>query len=109
MSKFIYLDNAATTQVYPEVLKAMEPYFTEYYGNPSSIYSFAGESKKAVDAARQTIADFLHATPEEIYFTGGGSECAGPGRGHRSTSPRERRSPRRPRRLPSPQRRPDPG
>lgn len=74
MSKFIYLDNAATTQVYPEVLKAMEPYFTEYYGNPSSIYSFAGESKKAVDAARQTIADFLHATPEEIYFTGGGSE-----------------------------------
>ena len=74
MSKFIYLDNAATTQVYPEVLKAMEPYFTEYYGNPSSIYSFAGESKKAVDAARQTIADFLHATSEEIYFTGGGSE-----------------------------------
>lgn len=74
MSKFIYLDNAATTQVYPEVLKAMEPYFTEYYGNPSSIYSFAGESKKAVDGARQTIADFLHATPEEIYFTGGGSE-----------------------------------
>lgn len=74
MSKFIYLDNAATTQVYPEVLKAMEPYFTEYYGNPSSIYSFAGESKKAVDEARQTIADFLHATPEEIYFTGGGSE-----------------------------------
>ena len=74
MDKLIYLDNAATTQVYPEVLKAMEPYFTEYYGNPSSIYSFAGESKKAVDGARQTIADFLHATPEEIYFTGGGSE-----------------------------------
>lgn len=74
MSKFIYLDNAATTQVYPEVLKAMEPYFTEYYGNPSSIYSFAVESKKAVDEARQTIADFLHATSEEIYFTGGGSE-----------------------------------
>ena len=74
MDKLIYLDNAATTQVYPEVLKAMEPYFTEYYGNPSSIYSFAGESKKAVDGARQTIADFLHATSEEIYFTGGGSE-----------------------------------
>ena len=52
----------------------MLPYFTEYYGNPSSIYSFAGESKKAVDEARQTIADFLHATSEEIYFTGGGSE-----------------------------------
>lgn len=74
MSELIYLDNAATTQVYPEVLEAMKPYFTEYYGNPSSIYSFAGESKKAVDGARQTIADFLNTTPEEIYFTGGGSE-----------------------------------
>lgn len=74
MSKLIYLDNAATTQVYTEVFDAMKPYFTEYYGNPSSIYSFAGESKKAVDAARSTIADFIHATPEEIYFTGGGSE-----------------------------------
>ena len=52
MAKLIYLDNAATTQVYPEVLDAMLPYFTEYYGNPSAIYSFAGESKKAVDEAR---------------------------------------------------------
>ena len=51
MAKLIYLDNAATTQVYPEVLDAMLPYFTEYYGNPSAIYSFAGESKKAVDEA----------------------------------------------------------
>ena len=74
MSKLIYLDNAATTQVYPEVLEAMTPYFTEHYGNPSSIYSFAGESKRAVDAARNTMAKFLNASTEEIYFTGGGSE-----------------------------------
>lgn len=74
MSKLIYLDNAATTQVYPEVLEAMIPYFTEHYGNPSSIYSFAGESKCAVDAARNTMAEFLNASTEEIYFTGGGSE-----------------------------------
>ena len=74
MSKLIYLDNAATTQVYPEVLEAMIPYFTEHYGNPSSIYSFAGESKRAVDAARNTMAKFLNASTEEIYFTGGGSE-----------------------------------
>lgn len=75
MSKLVYLDNAATTQVYPEVLDAMQPFFTEYYGNPSSIYSFAGEGKKAVDAARSTMAEFLNAAPEEIYFTGGGSEA----------------------------------
>ena len=75
MSKpFIYMDNAATTQVYPEVFDAMKPYFTEFYGNPSSIYSFAGNSKKAVEDARKTIADFLGARTEEIYFTGGGSE-----------------------------------
>ena len=74
MSKCIYMDNAATTQVYPEVFNAMKPYFTEFYGNPSSIYSFAGNSKKAVEDARKTIADFLGARTEEIYFTGGGSE-----------------------------------
>ena len=72
MSKCIYMDNAATTQVYPEVFDAMKPYFTEFYGNPSSIYSFAGNSKKAVEDARKTIADFLGARTEEIYFTGGG-------------------------------------
>lgn len=70
----IYLDNAATTQVYPEVLEAMLPYFTEYYGNPSSIYSFAGEANKAVTKARETLAEMIHAKTEEIYFTGGGSE-----------------------------------
>lgn len=74
MSKCIYMDNAATTQVYPEVFDAMKPYFTEFYGNPSSIYSFAGNSKKAVEDARKIIADFLGARTEEIYFTGGGSE-----------------------------------
>ena len=74
MSKCIYMDNAATTQVYPEVFEAMKPYFTEFYGNPSSIYSFAGNSKKAVEDSRKTIADFLGARTEEIYFTGGGSE-----------------------------------
>lgn len=74
MNKVIYLDNAATTQVYPEVVKAMTPYFTEYYGNPSSIYSFAEEADKAVNKARETIAEFINAKSEEIYFTGGGSE-----------------------------------
>lgn len=74
MNQWIYLDNAATTQVYPEVLDAMLPYFAEVYGNPSAIYSFAGESKKAVDNARMHVAELIHAKPEEIYFTGGGSE-----------------------------------
>ena len=74
MSKLIYLDNAATTQVYPEVLDAMLPYFTEHYGNPAAIYSFAGESERAVAKARKQIADVIGAKTEEIYFTGGGSE-----------------------------------
>lgn len=70
----IYLDNAATTRMYPEVLEAMMPYFTESYANPSSIYSFAGEANKAVSKAREALAGLIHAKPEEIYFTGGGSE-----------------------------------
>ena len=70
----IYLDNAATTQVYPEVFEEMKPYFTEYYGNPSSVYQFAQESKNKVERAREEIAEMLNAKPEEIYFTGGGSE-----------------------------------
>lgn len=74
MEKLIYLDNAATTQVYPEVLDSMIPYFTQYYGNPSSIYTFAGSAKQAVDEAREVLADCLGAKSEEIYFTGGGSE-----------------------------------
>ena len=74
MGKLIYLDNAATTSVAPEVFDAMKPYFTDCYSNPSAIYSFADESKKAVDEARETIAAVIGARPEEIYFTGGGSE-----------------------------------
>ena len=74
MNKVIYFDNAATTQVYPDVFEEMKPYFTEYYGNPSSIYSFAGEAKKAVDHARKSVADLINAKTDDIYFTGGGSE-----------------------------------
>ena len=74
MKKLIYLDNAATTKTAPEVVEAMLPYFSEAYGNPSSIYSLAGESRKAVDQARDTIAKALGARPEEIYFTAGGTE-----------------------------------
>ncbi len=74
MSKLIYMDNAATTQIYPEVLNEMLPYFTEHYGNPSAIYSFAGEAKRGVDHAREIVAKAIGAKTEEIYFTGGGSE-----------------------------------
>ena len=74
MSKMIYLDNAATTRTAPEVVEAMLPYFTEMYGNPSSIYEFAGKSKEGVTKARGQIAAALDAKPEEIYFTAGGSE-----------------------------------
>lgn len=73
-NKLIYLDNAATTRVLPEVVEAMTPYFTEFYGNPSAIYDFAGNTKEAVDAARGILAKGIHAKPDEIYFTGGGSE-----------------------------------
>lgn len=74
MSKLIYLDNAATTKTAPEVVEAMLPYFTEYYGNPSSVYSFASKSKEAVTRQREIIADVLGAKANEIYFTAGGTE-----------------------------------
>jgi len=74
MEKLIYLDNAATTRVYPEVVEAMNPYFTEYYGNPSAFYSFSNTAGKAVAEAREKIAALIGAKTEEIYFTGGGSE-----------------------------------
>ena len=70
----IYMDHSATTFVKPEVVNAMIPYFTEHFGNPSSIYSIARESKKAIDIARIQTAKALGADPDEIYFTSGGSE-----------------------------------
>ena len=74
MDRLIYLDNAATTKVDHEVFEAMKPYFEEVYGNASSMYSFAGKARKAVDDAREAIADYLGAKAREIYFTAGGSE-----------------------------------
>lgn len=71
----IYLDNAATTRTAPEVVEAMLPYFSELYGNPSSIYSIAGKSKAGIDQGRKQIAEALGANANEIYFTAGGSEA----------------------------------
>ncbi|MGN0343297.1 MAG: cysteine desulfurase NifS [Roseburia sp.] len=73
--EYIYLDHAATTKTSPEVVEAMLPYFTEYYGNASAIYELGGKSKQAVTHARDIIAGALGAKPEEIYFTAGGSEA----------------------------------
>ena len=70
----IYLDNAATTALSESARNAMEPYFSGYYGNPSSIYRFGQEARKAVEESRQTIASLLHVSLREIYFTGGGTE-----------------------------------
>ena len=74
MSRLVYLDNAATTKVAPEVVEAMLPYFTENYGNPSSVYSFASKNKDAITKQREIIAEALGAKSNEIYFTAGGSE-----------------------------------
>ena len=70
----IYLDNAATTAVSPEVLEAMLPYFTQCFGNPSSIHSTGRDARRVVDAARRQVAAAIGAQPQEIYFTAGGSE-----------------------------------
>lgn len=74
MKQTIYLDNAATTKTRPEVVEAMLPYFTENYGNPSSVYEFSTPCKKAIACARETIAGSLGAKTNEIYFTAGGTE-----------------------------------
>ena len=74
MDKIIYLDHAATTKCAPEAVQAMLPYFTEYYGNASTIYQLGAQSKKAIQNTRSKIAESLHADSSEIYFTAGGSE-----------------------------------
>lgn len=92
MNNRIYMDHAATTAVCPEAVHAMAPYFSEKFGNPSSVYGYAGESKKAMELARLALAESIGACAEEIYFTSGGTEadnwalkgiaetCAGKGR-----------------------------
>ena len=72
----IYFDNAATTSLDPEVLEAMMPYFTEKFGNPSSIYSYGRESRMAIEQARKSVAKILGAKPSEIFFTSGGTESS---------------------------------
>ncbi|MBQ2276414.1 MAG: aminotransferase class V-fold PLP-dependent enzyme, partial [Lachnospiraceae bacterium] len=74
MSKTIYLDHAATTATRKEVVDAMLPYFTESFGNPSSVYGFASQNKKAITDAREIIAKSLNTNTADIYFTAGGSE-----------------------------------
>src|SRR3954468_22990051 len=76
MTERIYLDNAATTSLDPEVLEAMMPYLTDKYGNPSSIYSYGRESRLAIENARKSVAKILNAHPSEIFFTSGGTESS---------------------------------
>ena len=75
MKKLVYLDNAATTKTAPEVVEAMLPYFTEHFGNPSSVYSFASQNKETITKHREIIAQALGANTNDIYFTAGGSEA----------------------------------
>ena len=74
MNSRIYLDHAATTDMLPEVVYAMEPYFIKKYGNASTTYELGVEAKKALEQAREQVADCIHAKPSEIFFTSGGSE-----------------------------------
>lgn len=70
----VYLDHAATTPVLPAVLEAMMPYFTDFYGNPSAIHQVGMAAREGVEIARETVAELLNASPEEIIFTSGGTE-----------------------------------
>ena len=74
MARFVYMDHAATTAVRAEVLESMLPYFSARYGNPSSLYSIARETRQAIEKARETVAEILECEPAEIIFTGGGTE-----------------------------------
>ena len=75
MASRIFLDNAATTPIDPLVMEAMLPYFTEFYGNPSSIHAHGRKVKSALETARKTIAGLLNTSPAEIFFTSGGTEA----------------------------------
>ena len=75
MVKPIYLDHSATTPIRPEVLEAMHPYFTDIFGNASSIHAFGQKAKKALEDSREKVATSLGASPEEIIFTSGGTEA----------------------------------
>lgn len=74
MKRTVYLDNAATTKVDPDVLEVMLPYWKEEYGNPSSIYQIGSRAKAAIEEARAKVAEIFHAKPKEIYFTSCGTE-----------------------------------
>jgi len=95
MNRRVYLDHNASTPVHPEVLEAMLPYFTERFGNPSSIHGFGREAREGLDTARERVASFLRVGKEEVVFTSGGTEsdnmaikgvAAARGRGHLITS-----------------------
>jgi cysteine desulfurase len=75
MSRTVYLDNAAATRPYPEVVEAMQPYFIEHFGNPMSFHSFGNAPKKAMEEARQAVAELVNTKPEEIFFTASGTEA----------------------------------
>src|SRR5436189_5179480 len=95
MSRRVYLDHNASTPVHPEVVAEMLPYFSDVYGNPSSVHGFGRDARAAVDAARDRVAAFLRVRPEELVFTSGGTEsdnfgvkglALARGRGHVITS-----------------------
>ena len=71
----VYLDNAASTPLHPEVLEEMLPYLSSTYGNPSSIHSFGRKNKAAIELARKKIASFIGAKPKEIFFCSSGTEA----------------------------------